>query len=210
MRRSIWLTMTAMALCAMLTIADAKVRFLSTFKSMDAGSVVFVGKKVAAAVITDDDSLRMSGEEALVRELTSRGLESVATYRIAPKEELRKAETAKVWFERAGVEGVVVLKPIAAGQRTAYTSGTWVSPYYSTFYGYWGSTWGSVYIPGSARQETVITVESIIYSVTKNELLWAAVTETSDPENLQEFVKELVKESVKQLHEQGLARRVTR
>ena len=209
MRRSIWLTMATMALAG-LTIADAKVRFLSTFKSMDAGSVVFVGKKVAAAVITDDDSLRMSGEEALVRELTARGLESVATYRIAPKEELRKAETAKVWFERAGVEGVVVLKPIASGQRTAYTSGTWVSPYYSTFYGYWGSAWGSVYIPGSARRESVVTVESIIYSVTRNELLWAAVTETSDPENLQEFVEELVKESVKQLHEQGLARRVRR
>ena len=209
MRRSIWLTMAAMTL-AMAVIADAKVRFLSTFKSMDAGSVVFVGKKVAAAVITDDDSLRMSGEEALVRELTSRGLESVATYRIAPKEELRKAETAKVWFERAGVEGVVVLKPLAAGQRTAYTSGTWVSPYYSTLWGYWGSAWGSVYIPGSARRETVVTVESIIYSVSKNELLWAAVTETSDPENLQQFVEELVKESVKQLHEQGLARRVKR
>jgi hypothetical protein len=209
MRRTIWLTMAAMALAG-LTLADAKVRFLNTFKSMDAGTIVFVGKKVAAVVVTDDDSLRIAGEESLARELTARGLEGVATYRIAPKEELRKPETAKMWFERAGVEGAVVLKPLAAGQRTAYTSGTWVSPYYSSLWGYWGSAWGSVYIPGSARRETVVTVESIIYSVTKNELLWAAVTETSDPENLQEFVEELVKESVKQLHEQGLARRVKR
>jgi hypothetical protein len=209
MRRSFWLTMAAMVL-ALAVIADAKVRFLSTFKSMDAGTIVFVGKKVAAVVVTDDDSLRVAGEEALARELTARGLEGVATYRIAPKEELRKPETAKVWFERAGVEGAVVLKPLAAGQRTAYTSGTWVSPYYSTLWGYWGSAWGSVYVPGTARRETVVTVESIIYSVTKNELLWAAVTETSDPDNLQDFVEELVKESVKVLHEQGLARRSPR
>jgi hypothetical protein len=65
-------------------------------------------------------------------------------------------------------------------------------------------------VPGSSRRATVITVETTIYSVTKNQLLWAAVTETSDPDNLQKFVGELVKESVKQLHEQGLARRISR
>ena len=74
----------------------------------------FVGKKVAALVISDDSSLRVSGEEALARELTARGMQAVATYRIAPAEELRKAETAKPWFEKAGVEGVVVVRPVAS------------------------------------------------------------------------------------------------
>jgi len=209
MRRSMVLAAAAMAV-SVAAVGHADVRFLSTFKSMDAGTVVFVGKKVAAVVMTDDDSLRVSGEEALAAELTARGLEGVPTYRIAPKEELRKSETAKVWFERAGVEGIVVVRPVGAEQRTAYNPGTWVSPYYSTLWGYWGQGWGSMYVPGSSRRETVITVETTIYSVTKNQLLWAAVTETSDPDNLQKFVSELVKESVKQLHEQGLARRIAK
>ncbi len=209
MRRSMVLAAAAMAV-SVAAVGHADVRFLSTFKSMDAGTVVFVGKKVAAVVMTDDDSLRVSGEEALAGELTARGLEGVPTYRIAPKEELRKSETAKVWFERAGVEGIVVVRPVGAEQRTAYNPGTWVSPYYSTLWGYWGQGWGSMYVPGSSRRETVITVETTIYSVTKNQLLWAAVTETSDPDNLQKFVSELVKESVKQLHEQGLARRIAK
>jgi hypothetical protein len=209
MRHSKFVAAAAMA-GAMVVAGHADVRFVSTFKSMDAGTVVFVGKKVAAVVITDDDSLRVSGEEALAGELTARGLEGVPTYRIAPKEELRKPETAKVWFERAGIEGIVVVRPVGAEQRTTYNPGTWVSPYYSTLWGYWGQGWGSVYVPGSSRRATVITVETTIYSVTKNQLLWAAVTETSDPDNLQKFVGELVKESVKQLHEQGLARRISR
>ncbi len=209
MRRSMVLAAAAMAV-SVAAVGHADVRFLSTFKSMDAGTVVFVGKKVAAVVMTADDSLRVSGEEALAGELTARGLAGVPTYRIAPKEELRKSETAKVWFERAGVEGIVVVRPVGAEQRTAYNPGTWVSPYYSTLWGYWGQGWGSMYVPGSSRRETVITVETTIYSVTKNQLLWAAVTETSDPDNLQKFVSELVKESVKQLHEQGLARRIAK
>ena len=78
-------------------VLAADVKFKSTWKSMDTAQVSFAGKKVAALVMTDDDSLRVSGEEALVRELGSRGLQMVASYRIVPKEELKNAESAKGW-----------------------------------------------------------------------------------------------------------------
>ena len=68
----------------------------------DGSQLNFRGQKVAAAVITDDTSLQMSGEEALVRELNARGATGVATYRIAPKEELKSAEKARPWFDKAG------------------------------------------------------------------------------------------------------------
>ena len=71
------------------TALSAAVKFTSTFKSMDAGTISFVGKKVAALVISKDDSLRVTGEDGLARELTARGMQGVATYRIAPKEELQ-------------------------------------------------------------------------------------------------------------------------
>jgi hypothetical protein len=37
--------------------------------------------------------------------------------------------------------------------------------------------------------------------------VWAAVSETRNPKTLQKFVGDLVKESVKELEKQGLARR---
>ena len=169
----------------------------------------FAGKKVAALVITQDDSLRVSGEEALVRELTARGLQSVATYRIAPKEELQSGDRAKVWFEKANVEGVVAMRPVSSEKRTTYNPGTWTNPYYSTFWGYYGYGWGSLYIPGSVERDTVVVVETTIYSVPRNQLLWAAVSETKNPKTLQRFIEDLVKESVKELQKQGLARSIT-
>src|SRR5262245_8410739 len=97
---------------AVVTIAAAP-KFTSVWKSPEAGDVKFAGKKVAALVITNDDSLRVSGEEALTRELSARGMQGVATYRIAPKEELSVPEKAKGWFERANVEGVVAIRPVS-------------------------------------------------------------------------------------------------
>ena len=138
---------TLAATLAAVTLVSAAPKFTSVWKSPDAGTVSFAGKKVAALVISQDDSLRVSGEESLVRELTARGLQAVATYRIAPKEELQSAERAKVWFEKANVEGVVAVRPVSKDKRTTYTPGTWISPYYSTLWGYYGYGWGITF-PG--------------------------------------------------------------
>ncbi len=189
-------------------LVSAAPKFTSSWKSPDAGSVTFAGQKIAALVISQDNSLRMAGEEGLVRELTARGLESVATYRIAPREELQSADRARAWFEKANVGGVVALRPVSQEERTSYNAGMWMSSSYSTLWGYYGYGWGSVYVPGSVDRDTIVVVETTIYSVPRNQLLWAAVSETTNPKDLPSFIEDLVKESVKELHEQGLARSI--
>jgi len=196
----------ALLLLASAYALDAKPKFLSVWKTPAASEVTLAGKKVAALVISNDTDLRVSGEEALARELTSRGFQGVATYRIAPKEELSDGDKARPWFEKAAVEGVVALRPVSSEKRTTYTSGTWTSPYYGSFWSYYGYGWGSVYIPGTSSRETIVTVESLIFSVPRNTLLWAAVTESEEPKTLAAYMKELVSASVEQLHKQGLAK----
>jgi hypothetical protein len=204
------LPVTLAATVAAAALASAAPKFTSVWRSPDAASVSFAGKKVAALVISQDDSLRVAGEEALVRELTARGLQSVATYRIAPKEELQSPDRARGWFERANVEGVVAMRPVSSEERTTYNPGTWTNPYYSTLWGYYGYGWGSMYNPGSVDRDTIVVVETTIYSVPRNLLLWAAVSETRNPKALQRFIEDLVKEAVKALQKQGLARSIAR
>lgn len=204
------LPITLAATVAAVAMLSADVKFTSAWRSSEAGTVSFAGKKIAALVISQDDSLRVPGEEALVRELTARGLQSVATYRIAPKEELQSAERAKPWFERANVEGVVALRPVSKDTRTTYNATMWTSPYYSSFWGYYGYGWGVPYVAFSADRDTIVVVETTIYSVPRNMLLWASVSETKNPTTLPRFVEDLVKESVKELHKQGLARRIVK
>jgi hypothetical protein len=200
------LSVTLAATVVAVTVLSAAPKFTSAWRSPDAASVSFAGKKVAALIITRDDPLRVAGEEALARELSARGLQSIATYRIAPKEELQKPDRAKVWFEKANVEGVVAMRPVSSDKRTTYNPGIWVGSSYSTFWGYYGYGWDSMYVPGSIDRDTIVVVETTIYSVLRNQLLWAAVSESKNPKTLQGFVEDLVKESVKELQKQGLAR----
>jgi hypothetical protein len=183
----------------------AKTTFSSVWKSPNAASVTFRGKKVAALVIDGDQSLRVSGEEALVRELNAIGLESIAAYRLAPKEELQSAERAKGWFERAQVSGVVAFRPINDDRRRTYQPAQWTTSYYQSFWGYYGSSWSAVYEPGYTRNERFVSLETLIFDVPGNALVWAGMSTTENPKNGQAVVADVVKEAVKELRKQGLA-----
>ena len=175
MNRVVPATLVAAVVAA--TLVSADVKFTSAWRSSEAGTVSFAGKKIAALVISQDDSLRIPGEEAIVRELNARGLQGVATYRIAPKEEMQSADRAKPWFERANVEGVMALRPVSKDTRTTYNAGMWTSPYYSSFWGYYGYGW-SAYVPFQPVGTPSSSSRARSHSVPRNLLLWAAVTET--------------------------------
>ena len=185
------------------TVLIAGPEFKSVWRSPEAAKVSFAGKKIAALVISKDDSLRVAGEEALATELNARGMQAVATYRMAPKEELQSADRARTWFERAKVEGVVALRPVSSEKRLNYNDSLWLSPSYNTFWGYYGYGYSTAVVIGGADRDTVITVETLIYSVPLDKLMWAAVSETRNPKTLQKFIEELVKESAKEVQKQG-------
>jgi hypothetical protein len=179
-------------------------KFVSVWKAPEVSRLNFSGKKVAALVITDDQALEMSGEEALDRELSARGVEAVAAYRIVPREELKSAEKAKGWFERASVEGVVALRPVRLDRERSYTPAVWSSAYYQTFWGYYGYGWSGVYVPASSEDTTTVVVETLIFSVPRDQLLWAATSETKNPKQLQAFIKDLVNAAASEMKKMKL------
>lgn len=189
------------------TSLAAKTKFQSVWKSPDAASVSFAGQKVAALVIDKDDSLRVAGEEALVRELNARGMQGVASYRMVPKEELQSADKARVWFEKAGVQGVVAFRVVDDQRRKTYVPSTWTNTYYTSLWGYYGYGWGAVYDPGYVRDERIISLETLIFSVPKNALVWAGLSETENPKDGQKVVAEVVKEAVNEMRKQGLLKK---
>jgi hypothetical protein len=178
--------------------------FKSTWKAPDAGRTTFAGKKVAALVIVKDESLRQSAEEALARELEALGVQGKAAYRLAPREVMQDKDKAKAWFEKVNVEGVIAMRLVDAKTVTTYSPATWTTGYYGSLWGYYGYSWGAVWDPGYQSTDTVLTVETLIFSVPRDKLLWAAVSETTNPKNLAAFMKDLVTKAAKEVKKEGL------
>jgi hypothetical protein len=66
------------------------------------------------------------------------------------------------------------------------------------------------YLPGYVDVDTFVVVETTIYSVSRDKLVWAAVSETKNPKDLRAFLKDLSAAVVKELHKQGLAKKIAK
>jgi hypothetical protein len=198
----------ALAILSTVT-ATAKTTFSSVWKSPEASRIFFGGLKVAAVVIDQDESLRVAGEEALADELNKRGMQGVPSYRFVPKELLKNPDQARGWFEKSGVQGVIAFRLISDQQRRTITPATWSSAYYSTLWGYYGYGWGTaaVFTPGSDRTERFVSLETLVFSVPRNTLIWAGVSTSDNPKSGRDLVEEVVREAVKEMEKQGLTRK---
>ena len=193
-----------------LTLAWAgSTKYVSIFLSPKAGALEFSGKRVAAFVVLPDPLMREGREETLAEELRQRGLDCFAGYTVLPGELVRDREKAKQFLEKAKISGAVLIRLVGDEERTSYSPGTvwYAQPYYPTFWGYWNYGWSAVYTPGYTWTDRVITLETLIYSIDKDELLWAGRSESTNPKDIKKFVKDLVDEAGKQMRKAGLVKK---
>jgi len=185
----------------------AKARFTSTWKAPGAQGVSFAGKKVVGLIVHDDMSLRMSAEEALARELTNRGLQGVAAYRLIPKEEIRDPKLVKAWFERSGAAGVVMMRLIDLTKEKIPSTVVWQSATYYDLWSYYPYSWGAVYEIVPARTEVKFIVETIIFDVAAGHMVWAGTSESTNPKGAQALVKDIVEAAGAEMKKDGLVRK---
>lgn len=189
--------------------ACASTSFQSSWRAPGAEPLNFKGKKVAALIVSKEEGVRYGAEDALAREISARGAVGVPAYTVVPKELIQDKEKAKEFLEKAQVAGVVAMRVVGKDQQITSSPGAyWGGPTYATFWGggYYGWGWGGVYDPGYVRTDTIVIVETLIYSLEQDKLVWAAQSETTNPEKVGPFIKELVAKAAAELKKQGLTR----
>jgi hypothetical protein len=196
------LTNAALIATAAVTLtACATTTFQSTWKSPTAAPLNLKGKKVVALVVTEEEALRYATEEEAAREITAHGALGVPAYRLLPQAQIRDKERARAIFEREGIEAVVVVRQVA--KEKALSGSFWGSPSYGSFWGpgFWGGGWGG---DGYLRTDTILIVETLVYSLQQNQLVWASQSQTMNPTEVGSFVRDLGKTLGTEMEKQGL------
>jgi hypothetical protein len=190
---------------AALTTACASTSFNSTWKAPDAQPVVLAGQKVVAFVLTKNAASRRAAEDALVREINAGGAQGVPSYTLIPDASAGDEARAKAQVEGAGATGVVVMRPVDTSKEVVATStymGPRYGPYWGGYYGYgWGGAWGGGV---DVRTNTIVTVETLVYSIPQNKLIWAGQSNTTNPSKVDGFVRELATAARREMTKAGL------
>jgi hypothetical protein len=182
--------------------------FVSSWKAPDATPLEFKGSKVAAVVMMKNEASRRAAEDSLAREITARGAIGVPMYTIFPEGKPESEGAARAALEKAGVAGAVVMRPVGVEKEVSSTptaySGPMYSGYYGGFYGHgWGATWGPP-SGGEIRTDTIVVVETLVYSLKQNKLVWGGQSRSTNPKNVDSLVTKLSAAAAKELEKQGL------
>ena len=197
-------------LICVLALAGCTQPFVSTWRAPDAEPLQLKGSKVAAVVMMQNEASRRSAEETLATEISARGAQGVPMYRIFPGGTPQDEGAAKAALEKAGFAGAVVIRPVGVDKEIVSTPVTYSGAGYGGYWGgYYGRGWGAPYgggmvSGGEIRTNTIVSIETLIYSLRQNKLVWGGQSRTTNPRDVDKVVKQLAADVAKVLQEQGL------
>jgi hypothetical protein len=157
-------------------------------------------RRLLVSYATNDEEMRRRVEDKLASRLPN----AFAAYRVAPDLNTRDPAAARALLREKLFDGAVVMRVVDVKDRATYVPlNTWYTGHPS-FYTYWGSSWGMVQRPGYVVNDRMVSVETAVYSIKDDKLLWAARTRTLNASSPSKLVDETVDAVVRELRGQRL------
>jgi hypothetical protein len=206
MRKTQTWVQTTLAALVVAALACSTTTFDSTWRAPDARPVTLTGKKVVGLFMSKSPAKRRVAEDAMAREITARGAIGVPAYTVLSDDEIKDQELVRAKLDSLGFSGVVVMRVVGRETQYGYAPDVvWFRPYYRAFWGgYWRWGWGTVWEPGYLTVDRVVKVETLVYSLEQDKLIWAGVSRTVDPARLDDFIGELAKAVSDRMKKDGI------
>jgi hypothetical protein len=191
----------------MLTLiaCTASTKLVNTWKAPDAAPISLKqGDLVIAMVMSKEETTRRTGEDLLGEELRQRGLRPIPSFTLIPTSEVDNKEKAAAAIQDSGAVALVAMRPVAVNKQQTFVPPTYMGGPYGGWGPYYGYGWGAAYSPGYVVTDTIVRVETLVFDLKQNKLIWAGQSETTNPDNLGQFMRDLVKAVGADMRKKGL------
>ena len=174
------LSIAALSIAALASCA-ATTQLTSSWSDPAAANRGF--KKIAVVGATPKSATRRMFEDDFAANLQKRGITGVQSYTFAGEGQIDK-ETAIAKLKEMGVDGVIVTRLIDKETVQTYYPPTYSSvaapaPYYGGWYGYYSMGYSYQSSPGYVAEDHVFRIETNLYDVQNDKLVWSGLTETT-------------------------------
>ena len=177
-----------------------------------------VFKKMLVIGVSQDQDSRQAFEDALASAITKEGGTAQASIEVLPHDEQLTEDQLHAAIDAGGFDAVVLTRLLSVDKSQEYTppkkynnprtryyaaSPGWGYGY-GGFYGFYGTTFAEVHEPGYFETSTTLKLETNLYSVATNELVWTGQSETIDPESIDDARSSVTSAVAKKLKEEKL------
>jgi hypothetical protein len=162
-------------------------------------------QKVATVALLQEGALRRVAEDELARAIEMRAsaaggaVVAVPSYTLLAVADLADAQGARAKLAEAGFDGAVIVSVVDSQQRVTSTPGV------STMGRGWGGGAWMIH-DTQVRTDTIVRVQTNIYSVAEGRLLWSGTSRTLNPRDVRGLIDDVVRDVGGALREQGLVR----
>jgi hypothetical protein len=197
------LTALGLGLAGALACASGGTTFDSTWQDPSVRAIEF--SKVLTVSIGKDDGQRRTIEDRMAQAIMARGrAAAVPAYSLLSSSEVRDTAVSRAKVEAAGVDGIVTVRMIGTETEQRLVQGAPMPSYYASPWGYYGYGWGMAYSPSYLVTDREVQLETNIYSLRENRLIWSGRTRTLNPESVNQLVDEVAQAVGDELRRQGL------
>src|SRR5689334_7142170 len=171
--------------------------------------------KIFIVAMSADPEVRSTVENDLARIATARGhavvksIDVIQTNLKDPKLPTKDDVVAKV--KESGCDGVFVAAVLKKEESLGYTAGTTaysVQPYQTYYPGYYSYWYPSVSTPSYYDHEKTYVIQSNLYDVASEEIMWSVQSKVFSPETLKKFSQSYTSTLIKQLEKSKLIKKV--
>ncbi|MFY7890878.1 MAG: hypothetical protein ACOVOW_18305 [Spirosomataceae bacterium] len=148
--------------------------------------------KVLVVALFQSETSRRKAEDQMIGYLEGKG---VVSYDYLDKDiSVKSEEVIRQKIKQDGFDGAITMRLMDVDkERVNYRSNNLMSPYFNTFSGYYFLNWP--YYANSSYYSTTktYTVETIVFSISEDKVIWTGTTQTTDPDGLTKMTEEIAK-----------------
>jgi hypothetical protein len=157
-------------------------------------------KHAVAVFVSSDQAIRRSVEDRLSQSFPN----TSPSYRVIPSIQSDDANQILQTLRAQGYDGAIMMRVVDVSIETTYVPGTYWYPQPYGFAGYWRTAWATPYDPYNYVADRIVTVETNIYSLTDDKLLFAARSNTTNPSSAGKLTESVMRHVKDRMAKDGL------
>ena len=160
-------------------------------------------KKVLVVALLRNETNRRRAEDEMAKYLPGKGITSYSYLgeNFNPKNE----EALRNKIKNDGFDAAITMRLIDVDKEKIYTPEQhFMYPiYYNDFSRYYYRSWGLYSTPGYYTISKKFIIETILYSIPDDKIIWSGITETYDPDGVEKLTDEIACAIHKKMLEEG-------
>ena len=149
-------------------------------------------QNVFIAAITQNMEARQKVENHLAEELKAKGVQTTLSHSVFPPDLKPDSSNRQMIIEKikqTGADAILTISLLDQKSETRYVPGTSYAPvgrygYYGSFYGYYNYAYGATYSPGYYTTDKTYFLETNLYDIESQKLLWSAQSQSYNPSSI--------------------------